>query len=190
MLFQSLISEPVFIFPVLSFFLKINFDHSLLFLLLIFQTLSIFSLQLGKVSPPNFQMGFVSSLLTYSFLKYPLSFSILVGIFSSLIFGYFYVLKRKINFYLSKNFEIKLALILSILITFFSYLFFLLLEYFLLKNFHMFKIQKDSILIISIFLILAQIKYTKVNKKLGTILFFVGTLIGLFLCLKININFF
>ncbi|MEO0237052.1 MAG: hypothetical protein ABIN35_02315 [candidate division WOR-3 bacterium] len=190
MLFQSLVSEPVFIFPVLSFFLKISFDNSILLLLILFQTLSIFSLQLGKVTPPNFQIGFVSSLLTYSFLRYPLSFSILVGIFSSLIFGYFYIIKRRINFYLSRSFKIELALFLSIMITFFSYLFFLYSEYFLLTKLQLFKTQHNNVFIVSIFLTLTQIKYVKVNKKIETILFFMGILLGLFLCLKIKLNWF
>lgn len=188
MLFQSLISEPVFIFPILSFFLKINFDNSVLFLLIIFQTLSIVSLQLGKVAPPNFQIGFVSSLLTNIFLKYTLSFSILVGIFSSLIFGYFYILKRRINFYLSKNFELKVAIMLSLLITFFSYLFFLLSLYFVLKRINFFQIE--NLYVISTFLILSQIKYVKINKKIETILFLIGILSGLSLWLSTNLNFF
>lgn len=187
MLFQSLISEPVFIFPILSFFFKIDFDGSILILLLVFQTLSIFSLQLGKVTPPNFQIGFVSSLLTYSFLGYPLSFSMLVGILSSLIWGYFYILKRKINFFLSKKFEIKYALLLSLLITFFSYMSFFLFIYSILKNFCFFK-SENKVYLVSIFLILAQIKYVKISKKIETILFITGILLGLFLCLKINLN--
>ncbi|MEO0289197.1 MAG: hypothetical protein ABIN00_06135 [candidate division WOR-3 bacterium] len=185
-----MISEPVFIFPVLSFFLKIGFDNSILLLLILFQTLSIFSLQLGKVAPPNFQIGFVSSLLTYSFLRYPLSLSILAGIFSSLIFGYFYIIKRRINFYLSKNFDLKPALFFSILITFFSYILFLFTEYLLLTKFQLFKTQHDNIFVVSIFLILTQIKYVKINKKIETILFFMGILLGLFVCLKINLNWF
>ncbi len=187
MFFQSLICEPVFIFPIISFIFNIHLDWSILILIIVFQTFSIFSLQLGKVSPPNFQLGFVSSLISYIFIKNPLSFSILVGVFLSVIFGYLYILKRKINYHLSSLVRIEFALIFSILISYFSYIFALFLQYVILKNF---KVPDSSnFYSLSLFLVLSQVKYFRFGKKVETIIFLFGILIGV-LCLKIILNYF
>ncbi|HAF08304.1 MAG: hypothetical protein QME48_03420 [bacterium] len=185
MFFQSLICEPVFIFPILSFIFNIHLNNSLLILIIIFQTFSIFSLQLGKVSPPNFQIGFVSSLISHFFLKESISFSLLFGIFISIIFGYLYILKRKINYYLSNNFKIEFALIFSVLISYFSYISVLLLQYMILKKFKV--ADSSNFYSLSLFLVLSQVKYFRFGKKVETLLFLVGILIGV-ICLKLISN--
>lgn len=179
-----MIGEPVFLFPLLSIIFKIDFHFQIFILILIFQIFSINSLQIGKVNPPDFQFGFVSSLIAYLFSESSLTFSILIGLIFSFLGGYFYDLKTKLNFFLSRLTILNLAIFLSVFISFLFSFTFLLFEYIVLKN--LISIKTENVYLVMLALIFAQTKISKLNKKIEIFLFTTGILLGVLCVLAIS----
>jgi|GEM_PF-6831572 hypothetical protein len=78
---------------------------------------------MGKVVPPEFSTGAVVSFILLVFSGMPLSVSLLMGLFSSLAMIPVFELKIRLNRIMGRRFDYKTAVILSIFISFFIYLF-------------------------------------------------------------------
>ncbi len=179
-----MIGEPVFLFPLFSIIFKIDFKFEIFILILIFQIFSISSIQIGKVNPPDFQFGFVSSLIAYLFSDSSLTFSILIGLIFSFVSGYFYDAKTKLNFFLSRLPILNLGIFLSVSISFLFSFALLLFEYIVLKDFV--SVKTENVYLVMFALIFAQTKISKLNKKIEIFLFIIGILLGLLCILAIS----
>ncbi|MGE3063352.1 MAG: hypothetical protein AB7T10_06925 [bacterium] len=118
---HSLVSEPVFLIPLLSFIFKIPITNDVIIIITVFQILSAVSLQMGKFVPPEFAVGGVLSFILYSFDSISLSYSLIFGIFASLLMILLFELKIRLNKRLGRVVGYFHAVIISLLVSFFLY---------------------------------------------------------------------
>ncbi|MCK4524426.1 hypothetical protein KAU15_05825 [candidate division WOR-3 bacterium] len=123
---QYLLSEPVFVIPILCLLTGQNINVFIPFIV-VFQILSVFSIQLGKYSPPEYQAGAIIAFLLVTFSGFGLTQAILIGIVFSFIFNQIYKLKMDFNKWLvsiSKSIHLShlISIALSICIYFSIYL--------------------------------------------------------------------
>lgn len=95
LLFQSLISEPVFALPLLALLFNGTINQDMLTLIFVFQMLSVFSMQLGKHSPPEFSSGSIAGYLVLD-ASGSLALAVLSGIIASYALKMNYQLKVKV----------------------------------------------------------------------------------------------
>lgn len=130
---HSLVSEPVFIIPLISFLFHIEITNEILIIIIIYQILSAVSLQMGKYVPPEFSTGAVVSFILFVFNSTCLSSSILMGLFASLLMIPVFEVKIRLNKILGKRFRYSLAVLISIFISIAIYIF-VFLVFILLSN--------------------------------------------------------
>ncbi|MDD3804495.1 MAG: hypothetical protein PHW02_08965 [bacterium] len=94
---HSLLSEPVFLIPLLSFLFGIRISNEIIIIITVFQILSAVSLQMGKYVPPEFAAGGVVSFILYTYSSLSLSLSLIAGIFASLLMIPAFELKIRLN---------------------------------------------------------------------------------------------
>lgn len=91
-----MLSEPVFLIPLLAWMVGINIE-SLLILIAVFQIMSIFSIQLGKYMPPEYQSGAVIAFILCCMNNIPLPLAIAAGLMSAYMFNALFRMKLTIN---------------------------------------------------------------------------------------------
>ena len=142
----------------------------------IFQILSVFSIQLGKYSPPEYQAGAIIAFFLIVFSAFGITQAILIGILFSFIFNQVYKIKLYFNKWLvsvSKNIGLShlISIVLSICIYFSIYSLMInsgnyLSSYFLSDDSHYIFI-----------LILPMLKLNTIRVERKSILFVIGLIL-------------
>ncbi|MDY6787556.1 MAG: hypothetical protein SVK54_05465 [candidate division WOR-3 bacterium] len=100
--FHWLISEPVFLIPVLSLIAGIPFDNGLLFLTIMYLVFSVNALQLGRHTPPEYTAGASASFILYAFFNVDVINAFLLGLFASYLADYIYKARLTANQYIMR----------------------------------------------------------------------------------------
>ncbi len=172
---QYLLSEPVFVIPILCLLTGQNISVFIP-LILIFQILSVFSIQLGKHSPPEYQAGAIIAFLLVAFSNFGITQAILIGVIFSFIFNHIYRLKMDFNKWLvSVSNNIHLSHIISVVISICIYFLIYLLVIYSGNYLSSFFLKDDSHYIF--ILILPMLKLRTIILERKSILFLIGLII-------------
>lgn len=120
MLFQSLINEPVFALPILALISGSPMNSEFIIIVLVFQMMSVFAMQLGRHSPPEFSAGGISAFIAYT-NSHSLILAVLIGLIASYLLGYIYVQKAKVISMMGRMRD-AVVIILSLLFSFTAYM--------------------------------------------------------------------
>lgn len=115
-----MLSEPVFLIPLLAWSGGLHIQPFFI-LIAVFQIMSIFAIQLGKYSPPEYQSGAVAAFILHGICHMELVPAIAMGIVFAYIFNAIFNLKISFNDKLISSLNnrylcIGLSLIISVLL--------------------------------------------------------------------------